>query len=450
MLQVSSPHRGKSKVQLVSEAEHSSEKHVARATPSKGHSTHGSHDPHHHAHSTPWSHPQRTIGSTSALSFIQTAESVRETTKVTESSGQDMPIKVESSRPVKLPGGDEAHSAWRRGFADAAILVSAIFLLAWSFIWMSRSCFIRFGYLAKARSAKTVELPQPQPAREPEELLTWTFKEPLLEKTGVSFAIPLTQYIEHGNTKVFSFNIARRPAGPPISATVTCKPEGSILAKVELIAGIAGGVIPAPLCSCRLVNSVPDAESRNMQGAMVSWLSLLLHEKTEAVSVQSSSRDDLESAAAGRARDSRVRVCLHGIAEDLLATGFEGGDCSKENNRKLEVLDGMGTSAGHLEPSSQHGQYVLAVKGESVLEIEALPDSRSIQFSQNDEVVAHATRWGFRNPELPELTGEEDEHLQIDIREDATWQDTARLLTCALAMIIFKPKTSTSGKAAGQ
>jgi hypothetical protein len=391
------------------------------------------------------------MGGTTALSFIQTAESVLEqTTKVTESSSQDMAVKSKKSEILSLPGGDEAHLAWRRGFADAAILGSAICLLAWSLIWMSRSCFYRFGYLAKARNAKTVELPKPEPAKVPEELSTWTFKEPLLEKTGMSFAIPLTQYIEHGDTKVFSFNITRRPAGPPISATVTCKPDGSTLAQVALIAGTAGGVIPAPLCSCRLVNSAPDAETSNMQGAMVSWLSLLLHEKTEAVSVQSSSRDDLDNQSTGRGRDARERVCLHGLAEDLLAPGSQERDCGKENSKRLEVLDGMGTPSGYLEATSQNGQYVLAVKGEPVLEIEALPDSRSIKLSQKGEVIAHAARWGFRNPELPELTGEEDEHLQIDIKEDTSWQDTSRLLTCTLAMVIFKPEVSAMGRAARQ
>jgi hypothetical protein len=409
---------------------------------------------------------ERNIGGTSALSFIQTAESVEEIEKVAEDSanGQEFPVKTLPAGPPLLNAEEELHVSNQRGFANMAILGIVVCLLAWSLCWMSnacgRPCFVRLSRLAQANRTKRIELPEPAIAEPTDKMRTWSFQEPSIEKAGASFALPLTHHIAAGSAKAFGFNISRRPEGPPISATVTCQPEGNTLAKVVLVTDWAGGCgIAAPLASCRLVQSAPDAESRNMQGAMMSWLSLLLHEKrsTGALSprlIASPRRDpvtrsqkDLINIDGGQQRESQTRTCLHGIAEDLLNTGFPTNEQSKESNTRLEVTDGLGAPAGYLEPLSESGRYTLVQQGKPVMEIEAQPDSRCIDISKDGKAVACAIRYGFRNPELPEVTGDEDEYLQIDIGEEIGWPETALVLTCVLAIVVFKPKALTSDKA---
>merc|ERR1719253_968621 len=175
---------------------------------------------------------------------------------------------------------------------------------------------------------------------------------------------------------------------------------------------------------------------------MMSWLSLLLHEK-EAVEATTQAAPESDCEVAGLPAQSRVRACLHGIAEDLVAAGSAG---SGNGSMRLEVCGSLGVSAGHLRPASDSkpGRYVLARQGETVLDIEAKSEKSSILLSKQGEVVAMATHLGTRrNPEEPPEPAEEDEHLQVDIKEGADLPEIAMLLTCALSMIVFKPKAST-------
>jgi len=228
---------------------------------------------------------------------------------------------------------------------------------------------------------------------------------------------------------------------------VTCQPEGSTWAKVELFAG-QGGDFTSPLASCRLVQSTCDAESRNIQGAMMSWLSLLLHEKEESEAATFDSTVPGSDDVSGPPQHSTVRTSLHGIAEDLIAAGSAGGSGVQDSSMRLEVCDTLGVLAGNLEPAaSKPGRYALMRQGKTILDIEASSDSRSIMLSRHGEIVALATHFGGRrNPELPELTGEEEEHLQVDVRDGADLPDSALLITCALATIVFKPKASANNE----
>jgi hypothetical protein len=176
---------------------------------------------------------------------------------------------------------------------------------------------------------------------------------------------------------------------------------------------------------------------------MMSWLSLLLHEKEDAEAAAVATAPPGEGEIAGPPQQSRVRANLHGIAEDLIAAGSTGGS---GGSMRLEVRDSLGAPAGHLEPgpASKPGMYILSRQGETVLEIEAKADNRSISISRNSEAVALATHFGARRkPELPELTPvseDEEEHLQVDIMEGLDSAETALLLICTLAMIVFKPQ----------
>jgi len=372
------------------------------------------------------------------VSVLQTGDTIEETSNVPDGGSQDTSVEIVKAPVVSV--AEEAlqvHVAWRRGFADAALLGCAVFLGMVYFLSSTcgRSCFIRIARLTQVgRRRKTIQLPKPEPTS-PQTLCG--FKEPLLQHTGTSFAIPLAHDVE--NCKAFCFKIPRHPDGLALSASVTCHPEGSTWAKVQLF---AGGDLATPLASCCLVQCTADVESRNIQGAMMSWLSLLLHEK-EGVEESVIAARPGDNKVADQPVQSRVRACLHGIAEDLIAAGSVGsvGSCMR-----LEVRDSLGAPAGHLEPApnAKPGWYVLTRQGENILEIEVKSEKGSMAISKKGEVIALVTHLGTRRDpeEPPEPTGEEDEHLQVDIREDADWTESALLLTCALAMVVFKPKAN--------
>jgi hypothetical protein len=378
---------------------------------------------------------EKRVEATSPLSFIQTFLE----------SGKVFSVKTLRSRAsFSVPADEAVRAAWRTSFGYVAMIGVAIFLFAWI---VSRKSNIRGWLHSKWLSARTiqknaalrsVDLPKPY-SNEPD-VDVGIFQEPHIPLTSCSFTMNLTQPTGLGSTKSLAFNISRRPAdGPAIWAMVTCNPEGNVWAKLELMIDADGGAgLTLPLSSCCLVHSAPDAESSNMQGAMMSWLSLLLNEKNEAACVNSVSSTDspIDSEDESRtthSRDSPSRACVYGMAEDLLGS-----------NMRLEVRDGYGVPIGNLEATSKGGFYLLTKLRKPIFEIEAQPNSRSITASKNGDVVACATRFGIRNPELPELTGEEDEYFQVDISEGPDWSETVSLLTSMLAMIVFKPKASTT------
>merc|ERR1740138_577039 len=111
-----------------------------------------------------------------------------------------------------------------------------------------------------------------------------------------------------------SFNLPRRPEGPRLSAMVTCNPQGATMAKVEILSGEAGTFGATKLASCSLLRSTPDVESRNVQGAMLEWLSLLLHEREGPSAIprekdQQASEKHIELSGGRQAQNARARVC---------------------------------------------------------------------------------------------------------------------------------------------
>lgn len=451
LLQVSRPYKGRHKVQLPTNDEMHHSNHGARISSSalgaSGNARHSEldqsiqeHEVKHHARPDAEGSPGLGLNEKNALSFIQMADSVAENVaKVQDVGSQDVSVGSAHSQVISL-GAEEVHIAWRRGFTDAALLASAT-ILGMIYLVSRRCCFQRINKLSQVRPIKTIDLPK----QEPQLLATLCgFKDPLLSETQTSFLIPLTHNLETGNSKDFHFKIPRRATqescitdGPMMSATVTCYPEGSTWAKIQLYGG-EGGDLSSPLASCCLVNSTSDVESHNIQGAMMSWLSLLLHEKegVEAATVTTTPSDESLPQA-------QVRTSLHGIAEDVFAAGSSGG-----GSMRLEVRDRLGALAGYLEPgrASKPGRYALRYQENTVFDMEAKSEHDSIAISKQGKVVALATHLSSqRNPEEPpEPTGDEEEHLQVDVRDGAECQELAVLLICTLAAIVFKPKANTN------
>merc|ERR1719343_298610 len=137
------------------------------------------------------------------------------------------------------------------------------------------------------------------------------------------------------------------------------------------------------------------------------------------------------------------------------------GECSAGGRDLcLEVRDCSGTLVGTLEPWTA-GRCALIARPppgsadsppRPVLEIEIHTDGRSISISKEGVCVALATalsscqgrRGGPEEPEQPELTGDEDEHLQVDVALKADGsppgeEEAALLLVCMLSVIVFRP-----------
>lgn len=432
LLQVSKPPKSSSKVRLSKVHDESSQ------LPSKHHASQRktASDLHKAQQDENALEPDLSATATGALAFIQTGEIVEpEGVSVSESSSQEAASESKSS--LAASPAEEVHMTRQRGFVDAAVLggaVCLVCLIAWS-VCLGRSCFSKVARISQAWQPGTIELPKPEPTSA---LSPGAFKEPLLPQTEASFVIPLTLHTEMGSANAFCFKIPRHPSGPALSARVKCQPEGNTWAKVQLFWD-EGDDVSSPLASCCLVHSASDVESRNIQGAMMSWLSLLLHEKEDA-EVAAVERTPMGDHGSTGPQQSRVRACLHGIAEDLFAAGSAS---SSLGSMRLEVRDGFGVLAGYLEPASKHGWYVLTCQGETALDIEARPD-RSLALSKKGTVIALARHLGSpRSPELPEVTGEEEEHLQVDIGEGVAWPEQILLLTCVLTMIVFKPKATS-------
>mmetsp|Transcript_43926 Transcript_43926/g.82522 ORF Transcript_43926/g.82522 Transcript_43926/m.82522 type:complete len:576 (-) Transcript_43926:150-1877(-) len=395
------------------------------------------------------------IGGVQGLSFFQMSDSISEdSSKVSEDIPKavggilpgDATTNADSNWLERAISDVKANEVWWRGFVDAAMIIIVVVSVGWSLFLLTKRCretkwFIRkpraTPHLNVAMTSLGSSLPpmaeQTTAAAKPSAL-----KGPMLSETGVSFAIPLTHHTEAGTNAALRFHIPRRPDGPPVFATVKCAPDHNSWAKIEVTAGGLDGL--APLATCSLVQSASDDESRNVQGAMLSWLSLLLHEKNGAEEAITKDKEPDTSGAPCSSFPSRVRVNLHGMAEDLVHAGV--GSAGSQGLR-LEVKDGMGASVGTLEPGTMPDEYSLMKQGKSALDIQAEPNSRSFTFTKKGQVVAFArTLGGKRDPEEPELSGEEDEHLQVDIKTGSKWPEIALLLTCVLAMIVFKPEAS--------
>jgi len=243
-----------------------------------------------------------------------------------------------------------------------------------------------------------------------------------------SFLIPLSHHTV-SSTKVLSFEIPRRPDGPPLYATLSCLPEDGTWAKVELAEGPADEACAphrSPLATCCLVECAGDVESRNVQGALVSWLSLLLNEKEEGAGCMC-------SGGLAMPESKEVCVSLYGVAERLM--DVEGREL------RVEVL--YGTFAGLLNMGAD-GCCRLTRHGCVILDIEASFDARRIALHRQGELLAVAAP--ARSLDCSGRADEgEGDLLQVDVRLSTSKQECVLLLICMLAMVVFKPKAAGTG-----
>jgi len=378
--------------------------------------------------------------------------------------------RVVSSKLLLLRGVED--QAWWSGFCNAVFLASAVIALTFLVLVSCKRCPGRQRLVrllgcccpkrgsSSARISGEVEVVRPEVMSPRPPLM---FKAPELPCTVMSFGVPLMQEERSSGsggspTRAFAFDVPREPAGRPLHATISCLPVGGTCgtwAKVELIGvGADKSDVASPLASCSLVECAADLESHNIQGAMLSWLSLLVDEKARP-------EESCPQLTVMQHHPAVLRTSLYGMAEELMSFG----ECSAGGRDLcLEVRDCRGTLAGTLEPWTA-GRCALIARQptgggdgppQPVLEIEVNTDGRSISISREGVCVALATplsscqsrRGGPEEPEQPELTGDEDEHLQVDVAlkpegSPSSEEEAALLLVCTLAVIVFRPKPGT-------
>jgi len=281
---------------------------------------------------------------------------------------------------------------------------------------------------------------------------TLEFRKPALSKTTASFAIPL---IPIGDTIVeyMEFDITERERGAIFRAALTRLPGRDAWAKLEISMRSHTPGSPhtqmSPCLSCSRVE-IADIESRNIQDAVDSWISLLMqdkcHDAPEVTGSEPDSQSESEQIAPSLEQPSANDATTQGVIEAPIShdppadKGVDGkpGESKKKQPLRLEVRDGQGNNLGIIEPdtTSQTPRYVYQ-HSETKMEIDACLVEHTVVVSCNEKKQAIAT--GLKWDGSPELAGQEQaDFLQVDTIIGLEEPDFMPVLLCVLAPVAFK------------
>mmetsp|Transcript_130923 Transcript_130923/g.230764 ORF Transcript_130923/g.230764 Transcript_130923/m.230764 type:complete len:475 (-) Transcript_130923:140-1564(-) len=244
-----------------------------------------------------------------------------------------------------------------------------------------------------------------------------------LPEAVASFAMPFVS-LANRSTKVESFDIPEASGAVKLRGALSRLSPGGTWAKVEIFAG--HGTTPgasAPLASCSLAGSAADIERMNVTGALDSWLSLLMHDKsqgsTECGDTSDEDTDEVMPAA-----------CDGEVSEE---ESVKSDSRSLEKHRslpRLEVKDGIGSVLGILQPNRE-GNYSFLRQNQMAFELELRLNDKWISLKKDGKACALVT--SVLQGGSPECTPEE--FLQVDILTHAKSEETVLMLTCVLTMI---------------
>mmetsp|Transcript_41617 Transcript_41617/g.77531 ORF Transcript_41617/g.77531 Transcript_41617/m.77531 type:complete len:529 (+) Transcript_41617:105-1691(+) len=244
-----------------------------------------------------------------------------------------------------------------------------------------------------------------------------------------SFSIPLIRAPEAGG-EVSTLQINRSSGGPPLQSRMCCNPEGGSWSKIEI-----GPEDETPFVVCKLVESAADAESRNVQGALESWLSLLLDEKSNYA-----------------AAENTDVTCLSPL-DPVAGHAYLPGGCQPI----LEMCNGIGTPLGVLWPAaseSAQSYNLVSPHGQPVVDIEANFHAGWIAMSKTGQVVALAKfKQGLRashtfgSPITAQGEGatiDSQDLVQVDLVSGSTPEETALLLACTFAVLVLEARAESA------
>lgn len=315
-------------------------------------------------------------------------------------------------------------------------------------IWIFKQWFAKFGQLASIEESESISS-EPEDQHEIPVTSVTSCEQTEASFSGMSFMVPLNHRVDILSPHIIRFDMRRHPEVQPIQVSISCIPDGDIWAKIELSLHVPGSRHIVPLISCSLVDRATSAEMVDITGVMQSWLALLLQEKSTCAQPKVDLHDQHFTAESDRS------VNLQGVVEVLAHLG----DHPLENHA-LEIRDGKHNLVGSLEPRPD-GHFALMQCDRPLVEIEAGPQSRSLLFSRQGDVVALA--------QMSAPTADDNNHLHMDDSEDCLRMDVYAsacealersslgcaqptldvnrdepeavvLLICALAMVVFDLK----------
>jgi hypothetical protein len=254
------------------------------------------------------------------------------------------------------------------------------------------------------------------------------FRDPALPDAGASFGIPLTPLSSDSVVERMSFDIAERVRGPMIRADLTRLPGMDAWAKVEIsLVGESSSSKMSPCLSCTRVESDSEIETRNVQDAVDSWLSVLYNDKCHD-NPEVTGSPEVTGNEDSQSENEQIIKPKAKIKEGKILDG------KKRLRPRLEVRDGQGNDLGMIEPDPM-GRYVYS-HGEVRMVVDACRDQHAVVVSKSGKKCAVAT--GLKWDGSPELAGQEQaDFLQVDTLDDAESSDLLSVLLCVMAPIAF-------------
>lgn len=247
------------------------------------------------------------------------------------------------------------------------------------------------------------------------------FETPKLPDAAASFAIPVMS-LASCSADVESFDIAEAHGAVKLRGVLSRLSPGGSWANVEVFDAHSTSGAKTLLASCSLAGSAADIERMNVTGALDSWLSLLMHEKSQSIEYGDTSDEDND--------ETLPAVCDGGVSDKEPMRC----DCGSPKNHKsfprLEVKDSIGSVFGVLEPN-RDGHYCFLCQSRVAFEVEFRLNDKWIALKKDGKVCALAT--GVLQGGSPECTPEE--FLQVDILAQAQSQETVSMLICILAIV---------------
>lgn len=255
-----------------------------------------------------------------------------------------------------------------------------------------------------------------------------SFRAAKLPNVGSSFAIPLTTIYECKADRL-SFDVVAEQGCPlqvGYNVVMTRIGPGGAWAKVEVCATGGLDALSVPIASCHLAEGGDEVvEGYNIQGALLSWQSLLMQEKHAADAGAGGGQcADAGAGGAPKARPPPPRVPAS--VQSRVTNARRGLPM-------LELRDSFGRCNGQLRPG-EGVQYDLWQEGERTLTIERSPDTHWIAASRDGKEKALATVLPGSKP-----SDQPEEFLQVDLEalSCGNAEEPALLLLCILAAVTF-------------
>lgn len=266
----------------------------------------------------------------------------------------------------------------------------------------------------------------------------------LASSSHESFSMLLVR-VPVAGSEVSTVQISRSLDGPPLQSRMCCNPQAGSWSKIKIGPGpmVTSSEVEleeeVPFVVGKLVEIAADTESRNVQGALASWLSLLLDEKNEHV-----------------ATDSMDATCVSPLASAAGHVDFADG-----RQPVLELYSGAGAPLGALWLATGESAEcynlcynLVSQHGQPVVDIEANFDAGWMSMSKSGQVVALARfkkgRWSSPASGLS-VSAQGDgavihsqELVQVDIVSGSTPEEIALLLACTCAVLLLEARSESA------